>query len=132
MDKVEEMVRKSMNNSKAGDTRDETFQFNVKEILGSQYQPKFCVSVEVTMKPYDGKNKYHRMAQHFREVHDISHLRRTEIRWRFECSLPSYCIVTLRTLTPRSNSGCRTWEGNTHTTGWTVDVQIRYDAFFKK
>jgi hypothetical protein len=73
MDKVEEMVRKSKNNSKAGDTRDETFQFNVKEILGSQYQPKFCISVEVTMKPYDGKNEYHHMAQHFREVHDISH-----------------------------------------------------------
>jgi hypothetical protein len=73
MDKVEEMVRKSMNNSKAGDTRDETFQFNVKEILGSQYQPKFCVSVEITMKPYDGKDEYRHMAQHFREVHDISH-----------------------------------------------------------
>lgn len=73
MDKVETMVRKSMDNSKAGDTCDETFQFNVKEILGSQYQAKFCVSVEVIIKAYDGKNEYLHMAQHFREVPGVSH-----------------------------------------------------------
>jgi hypothetical protein len=73
MDKVEEMVRKSMDNSKAGDTRDETFQFNAKEILGSQYQQKFCNSVKVTIKPYDGKDQYLHMAQHFREVRNVSH-----------------------------------------------------------
>ena len=71
MDKIEEMVRKSIDNSKAGDTRDETFQFNVQEIVTSQYQPKFCVSVEVTIKPYDGKNEYLHMVQHFQEVHNI-------------------------------------------------------------
>jgi hypothetical protein len=73
MDKVETMVRKSMDKLKPGHTRDETFQFNVKEILGSQYQPKFCISVEVTIKSYNGKNEYHHMAQHFREVRNLSH-----------------------------------------------------------
>ena len=71
MDKIEAMVRKSIDNSKAGDSRDETFQFNAQEILGSQYQPKFCVSVEVTIKPYDGENEYLHMAQHFQEVRNI-------------------------------------------------------------
>ena len=124
MDKVEEMVRKSMENSKAGDTCDETFQFNVKEILGSQYQAKFCVSVEVTIKPYDGKNEYLHMAQHFREVCDVFR-ERADIRWHFECFLPSYYIETLGIMTPRTSSRGRTIAGSTHTNGWSVSVQCR-------
>jgi hypothetical protein len=80
MHKIEEMVRKSIDNSKAGNGRDETFQFNVQEILGSQYRPKFCISVEVKIKPYDGKDEYLHMAQPFQEVRMISYRRRTEIR----------------------------------------------------
>lgn len=65
------MVSKLIDNSKARDSREETFQFNVQDILGSQYQPKFCVSAEVTSKPYDGENKHLHIAQHFQEVRNI-------------------------------------------------------------
>ena len=44
------------------------FTFNAKEILGEQFQEKFCSSVEVVMKPYRGRDIYGHKAQHFREV----------------------------------------------------------------
>jgi hypothetical protein len=124
MDKVEAMVRKSMDKSRPGHTCDETFQFNVMEILGSQYQPKFCISVEVTIKPYNGKNEYYHMAQHFREVCNLSHSR-IEIRSHFECFLPSYYIGTLKILTPKTSLRGRRIAGNTRTSGPMVSVQGR-------
>ena len=64
IDAVEDLVETAAASDKAG----QTFMFDAKEILGRQYQPKFCSSVEVVMKPYHGQDIYGHKAQHFREA----------------------------------------------------------------
>jgi hypothetical protein len=65
MDKIVLMVNRM---SSKADEHEEIFIFDAVEILDRQYQPKFCASVQVTLKPYRGKDPYRHMAQHFREV----------------------------------------------------------------
>ena len=68
MDKVVLMVNDMIRKAKDHDDDEETFTFDAADILNRQYQPKFCASVEVTIRPYKGKDPYSHMAHHFREV----------------------------------------------------------------
>ena len=68
MDKVTLMVNKMIRKAKCSDDTEEEFTFDAVEILNRQYQPKFCVSVEVALRPYRGRDPYAHMAHHFREV----------------------------------------------------------------
>ena len=61
---VEKMEKKAMQS----DDTYETFPFDAKEILQQQHQPKFCMSVNVVVKPYYGSHRHAHMAHHFREV----------------------------------------------------------------
>jgi len=69
MDEVVMMVNEMIKMAQCPDRSDEKFMFNAVKILGEQYQPKFCASIEVTLRPYKGSDPYGHMAQHFREVH---------------------------------------------------------------
>lgn len=68
MDKVVLMVNEMARKAKDSHDSEETFIFNAVEILNRQYQPKFCASVEVTMRPYKGSDPYSHLAHHFQEV----------------------------------------------------------------
>lgn len=68
MDEVVVMICKTIKKAKYPDTTEEKFMFNAVNILDRQYQAKFCASVEVTLRPYKGRDPYGHMAQHFREV----------------------------------------------------------------
>jgi hypothetical protein len=63
MDKIVSMVN---NASRKQET--EVVVFDPKELFGRRYQPKFCATVEVTVKPFQGRDAYAHMAHHFREV----------------------------------------------------------------
>jgi len=58
MDNVELMVRKMVDKGKHGDGPgvEEKMTFDPRELFESQHQPKFCSSVEVTLRPYRGTN----------------------------------------------------------------------------
>ena len=71
MDKVVMMVNKMIRKAECSDDTEETFTFDVVKILDRQFQPKFCASVEVTLRPYRGDDPYVHMAHHFREVSAI-------------------------------------------------------------
>lgn len=64
MEAIEDLVEKTKSPGCAGTK----FTFDAHEILGNQYQRKFCCSVQVVMKPYKGLDLDGHKAQHFREV----------------------------------------------------------------
>jgi len=68
MDEVVVMVNKMIKMAQCSNSTEEKFMFDAVKILDRQYQPKFCASVEVTLRPYRGNDPYGHMAQHFREV----------------------------------------------------------------
>jgi hypothetical protein len=68
MDKVVSMVNEMIKKAERSDETEEKFTFDAANILDRQYQPKFCASVEVTLRPYRGHDRYVHMAHHFREV----------------------------------------------------------------
>lgn len=68
IDRVALMVNRMTSMAENGDAMEETMIFDPKEILREQYQPKFCASVEVKLRPYRVNQTYLHMAQHFREV----------------------------------------------------------------
>ena len=68
MDKVVSMVREIEDKVAYGGGENKTMMFDPTEILQKRKQPKFCASVEVTLRPFHGRDPYLHMAQHFREV----------------------------------------------------------------
>jgi hypothetical protein len=72
MDKVVLMVNQMIRKAECSDESEEKFIFDAVEILNRQYQPKFCASVEVILRPYRGRDPYRHMAHHFREVLRLS------------------------------------------------------------
>jgi len=44
------------------------YTFDATKILGEQFQPKFCASVEVILTPFRGADRHRHKAHHFREV----------------------------------------------------------------
>lgn len=68
LDKVDLMVNKMITKVTRSDYAEEKMIFDPAEILDRQYQPKFCASVEVTLRPYRGNDPSKHMAHHFREV----------------------------------------------------------------
>lgn len=63
MDKIVSMV-----NNASRKQEKEVVIFDPKELFGRQYQPKFCATVEVTVRPFRGHDAYAHMAHHFGEV----------------------------------------------------------------
>ena len=65
MDRVVMMVNKM---TEMDGEAEEVVAFDPEELLGRQYQQKFCATVEAKMRPFRGRNAHSHMAQHFREV----------------------------------------------------------------
>jgi len=55
LNKVESIVNKMIAKAECSDDTEETELLDPAEILGEQYQPKFCVPVQVNLRPYAGK-----------------------------------------------------------------------------
>ena len=71
LNKVESIVNRMMANAECPDNMEETELLDPVEILGEQYQPKFCAPVQVNLRPYAGKDSCKHMALHFREASDL-------------------------------------------------------------
>jgi hypothetical protein len=84
MDKIVCMVSRSQK-----DSEERVVKFDAAKILGQQFQPKFCASVQVTVQPYKGSDPYLHMAQHFREVILISP--NAHLRWCSVCCWHGHC-----------------------------------------
>ena len=67
MDQIVAMVNMM---AKRSDDMPETYAFDVTQLLGKDhwFQPKFCASVQTTMRPFRGANRHRHMPHHFREV----------------------------------------------------------------
>jgi len=61
MDRVESMVWEMVEKGDRGDGSEEKMLFCPLELFGSQHQPKFCSSVEVTLRPYVGRQPHIRL-----------------------------------------------------------------------
>jgi hypothetical protein len=71
LNRVESIVNKMIVMAECSDDTENTELLDPAEILGEQYQPKFCTPVEVKLRPYAGKNHCKHMALHFREVSNL-------------------------------------------------------------
>jgi hypothetical protein len=71
LNKVESIVNRMIAKAKCSDDTEETALLDPAEILGEQYQPKFCAPVEVKLRRYAGKDDCKHMAMHFREASNL-------------------------------------------------------------
>ena len=71
LNKVESIVNRMIAKTECSDYTEETELVDPADILGAQYQPKFCAPVQVKLRPYAGKDYCKHMALHFREVCDL-------------------------------------------------------------
>jgi hypothetical protein len=72
LSKIESMVLDMQQEALGNpDAKEREYQFDPAEILGTQFQSKFCASVKVTISPFNRTTTsaaHAHMAQHFREV----------------------------------------------------------------
>ena len=71
LNKVESIVHRMIAKAECSDNTEETELVDPAEILGAQYQPKFCATVQVKLRPFAGKDYCKHMALHFREACDL-------------------------------------------------------------